>query len=471
LQQINWVLALFFTHQSGEEPFNGSKKMGVILFNYYGDKILSHINTLLSESGSENMMVNKDGYWLLNKNKNNLWGFMFNNNQSLAKSQPDIWNKIKSLEKGEVRKDGYTYLFNTIFIASSNDKTSIADNYWKIIIKIRPEKVLSSQNQHFYQHLTFHFLFMVGGLFFSWLILYFYYQKEFINKLTTINHTIFNSVSSGILITDKNNKITSINPAMTQITGYQEEELYGKDPSIFSSGNHDASFYKNMWEQLNTKKKWSGEIWNKTKSGTVFPESLSISIVEDKRKQIQYYIAIVMDITQQKNEEIKLKHKAHYDNLTKLPNRQYFGDCLIQAIANNNTNQNIALFFIDLDKFKEVNDTYGHAAGDELLIEASRRFLSCVRDTDIVARLGGDEFTVLLHNIKHKSDVELIAKKILKQMQRVFNICGHENYISASIGISLFPDDAGDSENLIKYADKAMYKAKKSGRNGYSFYC
>lgn len=453
----------------GTTVFNGSKKTGVLLLNYYGDKILSHINMLLSESDSETMMVNKNGYWLISKDKNNLWGFMHKNNKNLVTTQPDIWNKINSQEKGEIRKEGYTYLFNTIFIASSNDKISTDDNYWKIIIKLRADKILSPQNPLFYQHLAFHLSFFVASLFFSWLILYYSYQKEYINKLTSINHTIFNDISSGIIITDSNNRITSINPMVTQVTGYEEDEVIGKNPSIFASGNHNSDFYKDMWEQLNKNKKWSGEIWNKTKSGVVFPESLSISTIDDNKNQIQYYIAIVMDISQQKEEEAKLIHKAHYDHLTKLPNRQYFKDYLYNAVININTNKTFALLFIDLDKFKEINDTLGHDAGDELLIEASRRFLLCVRDSDIVARLGGDEFTVLLQNIKYKSDIELVTKKILKQMQMAFNICGQESYISVSIGIAIFPEDTGDSENLLKKADKAMYKAKKAGRNGYAF--
>jgi len=452
----------------GTNVYEGNDKKGILLVNYYGDKILSHIESLFSNSHSESMMVNKRGYWLVHKQKENLWGFMFNNNITLGKTQPALWKEINSSDHGEVKSGDVLYLFNTIYIKSNKDETTKANNYWKIITKVEPQKFLDPDIPGFYHYLIYQMLFLSGALVISWWILYIYSQKAYIKKLTAINHTIFNKISSGIFITDKNNKIISANPAITKITGYEEEEVIGKDPSIFASGHHNTKFYKSMWEDLHKDKVWTGEVWNKSKAGDIYPESLSISIVEDKKKGIQNYIAILTDITKQKNKEALLTHKAHYDQLTKLPNRQYFKESLQHAIVHEDGN--FALLFIDLDKFKEVNDTRGHATGDELLIEAARRFLLCVRESDIVARLGGDEFTVLLKNIKNKTDAERVAKKILKQMQMIFDIGGLENKISASIGITLFPDDGRDSEHLIKNADTAMYHAKKAGRDTYSFY-
>ncbi len=452
----------------GTHVYEGDNKKGLLVVNYYGDKILSQIESLFSLSNSESMMVNKDGYWLLNQEEDNLWGFMFNNNKTLAKTFPELWSEVESTEKGEVRIGDSLYLFDTIYIKSKNDNVQQADNYWKIITKIEPLKLFAPDTPGLYQFLIYQFLFLSGALVISWWILYYYSQKEYIKKITAINHTIFNKISSGIFITNKDNIIISANPAMTKITGYEEEEIIGKDPSLFASGYHDAKFYKDMWQKLYREKVWAGEVWNKNKSGEVYPESLSISIVEDEKKRIQYYIAIISDITKQKNKEAVLTHKAHYDQLTKLPNRHYFKECLYHALTNEDGR--FALLFIDLDKFKEVNDTRGHDAGDELLIEAARRFLLCVRESDVVARLGGDEFTVMLKNVKNKSDAELVAKKILKQMQQSFVIDGQENQISASIGITLYPNDAKESKQLQKNADVAMYHAKKAGRDTYKFY-
>ncbi len=451
----------------GTPVYQDNTIKGIIVANYYADKILSYIASFFSNSKSESMMVNKDGYWLLNQEEDSLWGFMFNNNQTLAKMHPELWNEVESTENGEVKIGNDLYLFNTIYI-SENDNVQQADNYWKIITKIEPVRMFAPDTPGFSQYLIYQFLFLLGALVISWWILYFNSQKEYIKKLSAINQSIFNKTTSGIFITDKDNKIISANPAITKKTGYEEVEILGKDPSVFASGYHDANFYKKMWQDLQKEKVWMGEVWNKSKAGDVYPESLSISIVEDKKKGIQNYIGILTDITIQKNKEAVLTHKAHYDQLTKLPNRHYFKDCLQHALANEDGS--FALLFIDLDHFKEVNDTRGHSAGDELLIKAARRFLLCVRESDVVARLGGDEFTVLLKELKNKENAERVAKKILEQMQQEFNIGGQECLISASIGITLFPADAKDSKQLLKNADKAMYHAKEAGRNTYKFY-
>ena len=438
----------------GTNVYQDSNKKGVILVNYYGEKILTRIADLFSDSNSESMMINKDGFWLLTKNNSDLWGFMFNNNKSLAAAQPQLWNEVNSRKEGVITMGEYTYLFNTIVVSYSNTEVPKPDNYWKIITKFKLAKIYTSQDPYLYSTILILTLFLIGALIFSWLINYYFSQKEYIRKLTAISDIIFKKISTGIFITDNNNQIFSVNPATTEITGYSASELIGKKPSIFSSDHHDTDFYKNMWKQLNKNKKWSGEIWNQHKSGKIFPEYLSISVVEDKKHRIQYYIAMLMDITRQKNIEAKLEKEAHFDHLTKLPNRAYFIEMLAQIVTKDK--ESFALLFIDLDKFKEVNDTQGHAAGDKLLIEVANRFSLCVRDTDIVARLAGDEFTIILKDIKSKSDVESIAKKILQQMQAAFIIGGHKNYISVSIGITFYPDDAVDCEKLIRNADRSM---------------
>ncbi len=456
------------TIRIGVNVYQDSVNKGVVLVNYFGETILARIRNLFSATNSDSMMVNKDGFYLLARNNSDLWGFMFNNNNGLAETLPQVWNEINSREEGEINHGKHLYMFNTILVGSDNTKIAETGNYWKIIVKFKPVKMFSYDDPYLYQSLIVHALLLVAAVLLGWAITFYYSQKEYISNLAAINHIIFTKISTGIFITDKTNKIISANPGITEITGYTEEDLVGKDPSIFSSGHHDADFYKNMWEQLHNNKRWSGEIWNRTKSGSIIPESLSISIVEDKKQQVQYYIALTMDITRQKNVEAKLKRKAHYDQLTKLPNREYCKDVLNESVAK--YRENFALLFIDLDKFKNVNDTQGHAAGDELLIEAASRLLLCTRDTDMVARLGGDEFVIMLQNIKSKPDAEIVAKNILKQIQKVFYIGGRENHISASIGITLFPSDAIGCEKLLKNADEAMYCAKQAGRNTYSFY-
>ncbi|MBF0152279.1 MAG: EAL domain-containing protein [Magnetococcales bacterium] len=282
---------------------------------------------------------------------------------------------------------------------------------------------------------------------------------------------VFENASEGIIITDNYASILDVNPAFTEITGFSHEEVVGADPSIGKSGRHDSEFYKQMWHQLLTEGGWKGEIWDRRKDGTVYPKWVSINAVRDSWGRTLNYVGIFSDITRIKATEQRLEQLAYYDPLTTLPNRVLFRDRLVHEIELSKRQANkLAVFFIDLDRFKHVNDTLGHAAGDQLLVEISRRISGCIRKSDTVARLGGDEFTVILSNIGKESQAAGVATNIIQALQEPVTLGPHEAYVGASIGIAIFPADGADFDILTKNADLAMYRAKESGRGVFRFF-
>jgi len=283
---------------------------------------------------------------------------------------------------------------------------------------------------------------------------------------------VFDTIHEGIMITDADNRIEAVNPAFTKITGYTFDEVKGQNPRMLSSGLQDAGFYAALWQSLNDHGHWEGELWNRHKSGTMYAETTSISYVHDEVGKIKRHIAIFGDVTEKKQAAEKIHYQANYDQLTDLPNRQLFQDRLHSAIASaRHNNTQLALLFIDLDRFKEVNDSAGHEAGDRLLMQVAQRLNECICESDTLARLGGDEFTVILNNLSTNQDIENIAGTILELLERPFSLAaGVDAAISASIGIAMYPADGEDEASLIRYADAAMYRVKETGRNGFEFF-
>lgn len=283
--------------------------------------------------------------------------------------------------------------------------------------------------------------------------------------------TVFAETSEAITITDATNRIIAVNPAFTQVTGYTAEEVMGKNPRILSSGRQDAGFYHRMWGELQRTGNWQGEIWNRDKRGRVYPEWLSITLVRDRAGEILRHVAIFSDITERKASEERIQHLAHFDHLTHLPNRLLLRDRLQQMIKVAQRNETkIALLFIDLDRFKNVNDTFGHNFGDKLLVEVGRRLVSSIRASDTVSRLGGDEFIVAMPDVASAHDAAMIATKIVQTISIPFTIDETEVRATCSIGVALFPDDGDSIDLLMRNADISMYEAKQEGRSRVYFF-
>ena len=283
--------------------------------------------------------------------------------------------------------------------------------------------------------------------------------------------TVFENSGDGLFVTDCDNHIVHVNPAFTQITGYGPDEVMGKNPRILASGRHDQDFFVQLWSTLNSVGKWQGEIWDRRKDGEMFAGWQSIATVRDADGKVQNYVAVLSDITVRKQVEERLSYAANHDPLTRLPNRTLFTERLTRAIARAQRNRNlVALLFIDLDRFKQVNDTMGHLAGDMLLQQVAERLSGCIRQGDTVARLSGDEFTIILEDVQDSRDVAVVAHKVLRGLTEPFALSGGEAHISSSIGVALYPTDGGDPQTLLKLADAAMYRAKNMGRNGCQFH-
>jgi diguanylate cyclase (GGDEF)-like protein/PAS domain S-box-containing protein len=282
---------------------------------------------------------------------------------------------------------------------------------------------------------------------------------------------VFVSSAEAIVITDVNNDIMQVNRAFTQITGYPAEEVIGKNPRILKSGEQGPEFYKEMWETLLSTGAWQGEVMDRRKSGEIYPKWLSIAVVRNEQGEITNYIALFTDITERRASFERIQQLAHFDALTNLPNRTLLNMHIEQSMLTAKRNRNkLALLFLDLDGFKGVNDTMGHHAGDMLLREVSVRLKHCVRETDMVSRLGGDEFVVVMSAIHKSEDAAQVAQKIIAAISEPFQIEGDTVNIGTSIGISIYPDDAHESEVLKKYADAAMYEVKQAGKNHYRFH-
>jgi len=281
---------------------------------------------------------------------------------------------------------------------------------------------------------------------------------------------VFDNTEDGIIITDANFNIINVNRSFSEMTGYVMDELVGKNPRTLVTSRTDDKYYQVMLEALHEHGHWKGEIWYQNKNGE-HPVWKNINAVYDENNKISHYVAIITDITALKETETRLEHLAHHDVLTGLPNRLHFMANLEQALKRaTRRKRRLALLLLDLDRFKQVNDTMGHATGDTLLKIVAERLQDTVRHEDTVARLGGDEFTVILEDITHFEDAGFIAKKILNAIGEPTQLEGREVITNTSIGISIFPDDSDDIEELTRQADAAMYRAKERGGNSYDFY-
>lgn len=281
-----------------------------------------------------------------------------------------------------------------------------------------------------------------------------------------LSSAVFNLADEAMVVTSPQNEILSVNPAFTAITGYAPEEVMGRNPSMFSAKTHSKAFYQEMWAKLVETGGWSGEVLNRKKSGEVYVEWLSIKRLLDDKGQLTHHVAVFSDITARKAAEGRMRHLATHDALTDLPNRALLTERLEQAILRARRNRSrLGLMYFDLDKFKPVNDSFGHEVGDLLLKAVAQRVVDCVRESDTVARIGGDEFVVLLPTLEEDQDALMVAEKIRAALGQPFQVAGHALDISASIGLAIYPEHGDNEESLVRNADAAMYRAKANGRN------
>lgn len=277
---------------------------------------------------------------------------------------------------------------------------------------------------------------------------------------------VFTHAREGIMITDADVNVIEVNDAFTRITGYAHEQVLGKNPRLLKSGRHPPEFYVALWQALINSGHWSGEIWNRRQNGELFAEMLTISAVRDAAGKTQHYVALFTDITSSKEHQRQLEHIAYYDALTGLPNRMLLADRLQQAMAQSRRQDRaLAVVYLDLDGFKTVNDMYGHHMGDELLVTLAQRMKATLREGDTLARIGGDEFVAVLVDLNDNQDCVLALERLLRAAADPVMVQGKALSVSASIGVTHYPEDAVDADQLMRHADQAMYQAKQAGKN------
>jgi diguanylate cyclase (GGDEF)-like protein/PAS domain S-box-containing protein len=292
-------------------------------------------------------------------------------------------------------------------------------------------------------------------------------QEKVLNRMR-LSEQIFATALDGIIVTDNQGIIQYVNPAFIQITGYAAEELFGMSPRILNSGRHDEEFYRQMWDKLANEGQWNGEVWNRRKNGETYPEWLAISSIRDPQGNILMYTAMFRDLSERYQYEQRIKHQALHDPLTGLPNRRFFNEKLSTAIAGaHQLTRQFVLIYLDLDGFKQVNDSLGHDAGDQVLRVTAERLLHCVGDHGDCFRMGGDEFAVLLQEGESNltSAAQAIAGCILTDVRQPIGFAEQTASVGASIGIAIFPTDGQDAESILVAADSRMYVAKRGGRN------
>ena len=282
---------------------------------------------------------------------------------------------------------------------------------------------------------------------------------------------VFQSSGEAIVITDGEMRVLSVNPAFTAITGYSAEDAVGQTPYSLSPGVRSQERDQEIWQRVWHHGYWQGEVWDRRRNGDIYPKWLTVSVVRDAVGRPVNYIEIFSDVSERKEREERVRHLAHHDFLTDLPNRVLLNDRIAQAISHAERNRSqVAVLFLDLDRFKNVNDSLGHSVGDKLLQEVARRLRGCMRASDTVSRQGGDEFVILMPDVADPADIARGAQKMLDAVASAYAIDGHELITTPSIGISVYPSDGEDVETLLKNADAAMYHAKESGRNNYQFF-
>jgi diguanylate cyclase (GGDEF)-like protein/PAS domain S-box-containing protein len=452
-------------------------KQGVLVLNYMAERMLRRFDEMLTRSAGHVALLNAQGYWIRAHDDGREWGFMFKRDQTLAKAHPVAWQRIKSDDKGQMINTDGMFTYTTIYplkiiggySAHEVENEHIGHHhidpdsyYWKIVSNVP----MSVFNGNLEKNLLgapgiIWLILMVLGSVACWRSAINHIERRNLRSEVELHAKLYENTTDGVLIVDPDIKIVATNEAFTAITGYSQEEVLGKNPRILSSGKHDKEFYEELWATLARDGSWEGEVVNRRKDGGIYIEWLRISAIKDQHKKVTNYVAIFSDITNRKLSEEELHRRAHHDPLTGLSNRLSFDERLDQNLVHARRNRSkLALLYIDLDKFKPINDTYSHQAGDAVLREIAERLRSEVREMDTVARIGGDEFVVILGEIDTVEHAGMVAEHIRERLREPIEYQGNALKVGASIGIAVFPDHGVDSQQLMAEADAAMYRAK-----------
>lgn len=455
-------------------------RRGVVVINFLGQQLIDHFRESLAGSRGTPHFLNADGYWLFGPDAENDWAFVLNKRDSFAAAHPNAWASMRQ-EQGQIMRPDGLFTFATLYpleeaqpgAEGTGIMTGISSTgqnargyYWKLVSHIPAAKLDGILDQRF----DFRAAWLYGGIEILIAILSISYALVRVGQLRNeeklkLSAKVTEVTSDGVVILDDQKRIISINHAFSAITGYIPPDVMGKTPDFLRADGDNRELCHSIWESVQTKGHWEGELWNRRKSGEAFPVWTTLSAITDNQNRLVNFVEIFDDITERKLVEQNLQSLAYHDHLTGLPNRALLADRLNMAIASADRHQTkVGVMFIDLNKFKPINDLHGHAAGDQVLRETAQRIRAAIRANDTAARLGGDEFVVLLQDIRDRSEVEWLAEKILAAIEKEYLLGNTACQLTASIGISLFPDDGDVPEKLLQDADIAMYEAKQASR-------
>jgi diguanylate cyclase (GGDEF)-like protein/PAS domain S-box-containing protein len=458
------------------------RKQGVLVLNYLGARLIDNLRSSMDVGLGTGMLVDNRGYWLFGPDPGLEWGFMFSDGRRFPDMYPRVWTDISAGDSGQLLESLGLFTFVTIYplqeVAAYLEGTGGHDvagpaeqKFWKVISFLDSSAFASASRRRAETGLVLYLVLMGLWAVASTQIARLRSAGERSRNLITRLSSVVEQTSDIVYITDRRGVIEYINPSFERITGYGADEAVGRDPRLLKSGEHDRAFYQRMWKTIAAGESYQDVVTNRTKDGTLYYEQKTITPLKDRHGRTTHYVSTGKDITEQMLAQERLYHLAFHNPLTDLPNRNLFRDRLSRAAAHaHRAGHLIALLFLDLDHFKNVNDSLGHEAGDRLLEEVARSLQESVRESDTVAHVGGDEFAIILDEVHHVEQVAMVAEKILAALKRPFALNGTELFVGASIGIVLYPTDESDIDQLIKAADTAMYRAKELGRNRYVFY-
>lgn len=445
----------------------------VLVLNLNADNLLSRFDSAVASAAGRVELLNGDGYWLRGADRARDFGFMFEYGGSFAASHPERWSAVRGQDVGVVSDRHGTLLFSTVYPLST--ETSVSGKNagrlhgherlrWKLVSDLPNALLARALWARYHWMYTAAWLLMalvvtIG----SWVLAGTRLERRQMQRERLLHESVFAAASDAMMLTDLDGRILSVNAAFTRQTGYAPADVVGGRGRLLQSGRQDDAFYRDMWQELRQSGSWRGELWDRRKDGSLYLVWLRISAIKDGAGRVIAYAGLLSDVTAQHQAEERLREQAYRDHLTGLASRQLFRDRLDQALAAaRRSGSGVALCYLDLDRFKPVNDGYGHAAGDHVLSVLSERMRAVMRDVDTVARIGGDEFAIILVCPEDERALAVVIERMQQALREPVTWQEQVLELDSSVGVALFPEDAADAEDLLHKADAAMYAAKRS---------
>ena len=449
----------------------------ILVLNFNAEVLLSRFDQAVAEAYGRVELLNKEGYWLRSGDRSREWGFMFDHGPCFAQQYPALWAKLNRRDQGVISDQTGLLVFTTVYPLSMIDNASVKGMprvagqdalRWKIVSEMPDELLLADlwERYGFSYGLAWLLLLLASGVG-GWILAGIRLERHQMLRERLLSASVFDAASDAMMLTDADGTILSVNKAFTRQSGYSRDEVVGRRPYLLHSGRQDIAFYQRMWQELLEQGHWQGELWDRRKDGSDYPVWLRIAAIRGDDGKVIAYVGLTSDITAHRQAEEALRMQAHHDHLTGLVSRRLFHDRLAHALAwSHRTGEPVSLCYLDLDRFKPINDRYGHEVGDHVLRVLAQRMHETLRDVDTLARIGGDEFAIILTGQQARDALDSVIDRMQHALREPVVWQGHALELDSSVGIASFPQDAADADELLRKADAAMYAAKEAGGGG-----